>query len=183
MLNTKYFILNPDMLPMTNQYRLGNAWFVNNIKEVDNADEELSALLNFDPAQTAVIDKKFRDQFFKFRKDSMAVIELTSYAPNKLTYRSESESDQLAVFSEIYYSKGWKAFIDGKETDHMRANYLLRAMKIPAGAHSIEFKFEPRIWKIGNSVSLIGSVIFVVFIIGGILLHVKKNKSTDNVNQ
>jgi hypothetical protein len=183
MLNTKYFILNPDMLPMTNQYRLGNAWFVNNIKEVNNADEEISALRNFDPAQSAIIDKKFRNQFFKFRKDSMAVIELTSYAPNKLTYRSESESDQLAVFSEIYYSKGWKAYIDGKETDHMRANYILRAMKIPAGEHSIEFKFEPRIWKIGNSVSLIGSLIFVVFIIGGILLSIRKNKSTDNVIQ
>jgi hypothetical protein len=176
MLNTKYFIINPGMLPMTNSFRLGNVWFVNTIKEVENADEEITALKNFDPSQTAVIDKKFRDQFFKFRKDSAASIELINYAPNKLTYRSDAESDQLAVFSDIYYAKGWNAYLDGKPVPHMRANFVLRAMKIPAGSHNIEFKFEPKIWKIGYTVSLIGSILFVLVISGGIFWEIKNKK-------
>jgi hypothetical protein len=179
MLNTKYFIINPEILPMTNQFRLGNAWFVNNIKEVKNADEEIKAIKNFDPAQTAVIDKRFKDQFFKFKKDTNAIIELTNYAPNKLKYRSESQSEQLAVFSEIYYAKGWNAYIDGKPVPHMRANYVLRAMKIPAGTHQIEFKFEPAIWKTGNTVSLIGSILFVFVVIGGIFWEIKTKKTIE----
>ena len=103
------------------------------IKEVENADEEITAIQNFDPEQTAIIDKRFKDQFFNFKKDSSATIKLTKYSPNKISYRAESNSTQLAVFSEIYYDKGWNAFIDGKPVQHMRANYVLRAMKIPAG--------------------------------------------------
>lgn len=182
MLNTKYFILSTDMLPMMNQYSLGNAWFVNKIKEVENADEEIKAIQNFDPEQTAVIDKRFKDQFFKFKKDSSAAIKLTSYVPNKITYRSETKSDQLAIFSEIYYAKGWNAYIDGKLVPHMRANYVLRAVKIPAGNHSIEFKFEPEIWETGNTVSLIGSILFFLVIIGGIYFEVKKNKKQKAVS-
>ncbi len=165
MLNTKYFILNPDMLPMMNQYSLGNSWFVNKIKEVENADEEIKATQNFDPEQTAVIDKRFKDQFFKFKKDSFAAIKLTSYAPNKLTYKSKTNSVQLAVFSEIFYDKGWNAYIDGKLVPHMRANYVLRAMKIPAGNHNIEFRFEPVLWNWGSKIALFGSILFVFTIL------------------
>ncbi len=179
MLNTKYFILSPDMLPMMNQYSLGNAWFVNRIKEVENADEEIKSIQDFDPEQTAVIDKRFKDQFFKFRKDSSAAIKLTSYTPNKLTYKSKTNSEQLAVFSEIFYDKGWNAYIDGKLVPHMRANYVLRAMKIPAGNHNIEFKFEPQIWKTGNMISLIGSIMFILIVVGTIIYERKRKKDAE----
>jgi len=165
MLNTKYIILSPNMIPMMNKFRLGNAWFVNSIKEVENANEEIQAIQNFNPEQTAVIDKKFKDQFFKFKKDSSATIKLTNYAPNKLTYKSETNNDQLAVFSEIYYAKGWKVYIDGKLTPHMRANYVLRALKVPAGKHKIEFKFEPEIWNWSIKISLAGSIIFILLLL------------------
>jgi len=184
MLNTKYFILNPNMLPMTNQFRLGNAWFVNEIKEVENADEEIKAITRFNAERTAVIDKRYKDQFFNFSKDTSASITLINYAPNKLTYKSKANSDQLAVFSEIYYAKGWNAYIDGKLVQHMRANYVLRAMKIPAGEHNIEFKFEPTIWKTGNTVSLIGSIVFFLIIIGSIFLILKeRNKEQPTVSE
>ncbi|MCF6366844.1 MAG: YfhO family protein, partial [Bacteroidales bacterium] len=184
MLNTKYFILNPDMLPMTNRFRLGNAWFVNEIKEVENADEEIKAITRFNPERTAIIDKRFSDQFFKFKKDTAATIVLTSYAPNQLLYKSKANTDQLAVFSEIYYAKGWNAYIDDKFTPHMRANYVLRAMKIPAGEHIIKFKFEPKMWQIGNTVSLVGSIIFFLVIAGSIFLLLKgRNKEQPTVSE
>ncbi len=183
MLNTKYFILNPTMLPMTNQFRMGNAWFVNEIKEVANADEEIKSVTRFNAERSAIVDKRFKDQFFKFSKDTSATIVLTNYAPNQLSYKSKTKTDQLAVFSEIYYGKGWNAYIDGKLVPHMRANYVLRAMKVPAGNHTIDFKFEPAIWKTGNTVSLIGSILFTLVILFGIFYLVKinlKNKEPEN---
>ena len=168
MLNTKYFIVNPAYPPMMNNFRLGNAWFVNEIKEVKNADEEIKSVRAFNPERTAIIDKKFKNQFFKFKKDEDAKIILTRYAPNKLKYKTKAQTTQLAVFSEIYYAKGWNAYIDGKLAPHMRANYVLRAMKIPAGEHTIEFKFEPTIWKIGNTISLIGSILFLIVLLGSV---------------
>lgn len=179
MLNTKYFILDPNSMPFINQYSLGNAWFVNKIKEVKNADEEIQALQNFDPEQTAIIDKRFKDQFFKFRKDSAAKIELVRYAPNKLVYKTNSNTDQLAVFSEIYYDKGWNAYLDGELVPHMRANYVLRSMKVPAGVHEIEFKFEPTIWKTGSSVALAGSILFVLLIAMGVYMQVRSKKEDE----
>lgn len=176
MLNTKYIIVNPAYPPMMNNFILGNVWFVNEIKQVNNADEEIKSIRAFNPERTAIIDKKFKEQFFKFKKDDDASIVLTSYAPNKLSYKSKAETDQLAVFSEIYYAKGWNAYIDGKLAPHMRANYVLRAMKVPAGEHKIEFKFEPSIWKIGNTVSLIGSILFFLTLFGSIGFYFyKKN--------
>jgi len=177
MLNTKYFIVNPNSLPMMNQFNLGNAWFVSEIKEVDNADAEIKAVSSFNPERTAIIDKRFKNQFFKFKKDEDATIILTKYAPNQLSYKTTAETKQLAVFSEIYYAKGWNAYIDGKLAPHMRANYVLRALKIPAGNHNIEFKFEPSIWKVGNTISLIGSIIFILVILGSVILLIKKINS------
>ncbi|MCF6184513.1 MAG: YfhO family protein, partial [Bacteroidales bacterium] len=103
-------------------------------------------------------------------------ITLTDYKPNYLSYKTNTHSDQLAVFSEIYYAKGWQAYIDGKPVPHFRADYILRAMKIPEGIHKIEFKFEPSIWKTENSISLIGSVLFVLVILGGLFWIIKKKK-------
>jgi uncharacterized membrane protein YfhO len=87
----------------------------------------------------------------------------------------------LAVFSEIYYSKGWNAYIDGKIVPHMRANFVLRAMKIPAGVHNIEFKFEPEIWKIGNLISLVGSILFILTLAGAVFFEIKTNKSKSDI--
>lgn len=176
MLNTKYIIVDPNTYPILNEFRLGNAWFVDYIKEVDNADEEIKAVQNFNPEMTAIADKKFSKQFFKFSKDSSSSIELTEYKPNYLTYKTKTAREQLAVFSEIYYAKGWQAYIDGKPASHFRADYVLRAMKIPVGIHKIEFKFEPEIWKMGNNVSIVGSVLFILLIFGGLLWLYREKK-------
>jgi len=182
MLNTKYFIVNPSSMPMLNNFNLGNAWFVNEIKEVKNADAEIKAVTGFNPERTAIIDKRFKEQFFNFKKDENATIVLTSYAPSKLSYKAKADTEQLAVFSEIYYEKGWNAYIDGKLVPHMRANYVLRAMKIPAGEHNVEFKFEPSIWKVGNTISLIGSILFYLIILGSVFILVKKLKVKEVAN-
>lgn len=171
MLNAKYFIF-PDKQtnqPMVqkNPGALGNAWFVDSVRIVPGPDEELNGLKNFDPSQTAIVDKKFEDYFkgLNLKKDSSATIELKEYHPNHLKFESETNSEQLAVFSDVYYQPGWNAYIDGKPVEHIRVNYILRALKIPAGKHEILFKFEPRSYIVGEKVSRIGSILFLVSII------------------
>lgn len=158
MLNTKYIIVPGDKnQPMAypNQEALGNAWFVNEYKIVANPDSEITAMRSFNPATTAILDKRFENEVsgFKPAKDSLAKIRLTSYKPNYLVYESNSSSEGLAVFSEIYYPSGWNAYVDGKLTPHFRVNYVLRAMKLPAGKHNVEFKFEPSIIATGEKIS------------------------------
>lgn len=174
MLNTKYIIINPNMMPMMNKFQLGNAWFVDEIKEVASADEEIKAVQNFNSERTAIIDTKFKEYFFNFQKDSSATIKLVDYRPNFLKYKTNAETEQLAVFSEIYYEKGWNAYLDNKKVPYFRANYVLRAMKIPAGNHKIEFRFEPEIWAFGNKISLAGSILLIIFIAGGIAFEIRK---------
>lgn len=168
MLNTKYFIVpGADRKPeiQINFEALGNAWFVEEYKVVENADAEINALDTFNPATTAIIDKRYSEQIqgFTTAPDSTASIKLTSYAPNKLVYKSKAGSDQLAVFSEIYYDKGWKAFIDEQPADHFRVNFILRAMKVPAGEHTIEYRFEPAAFHTGNIVSASSSILLLLF--------------------
>jgi hypothetical protein len=165
MLNTKYIIYNPQAQPIMNPYALGNAWFVKDVRVVENADEEIMAVQNFDPAATAIVDKRFKDLLFDFSIDSTATIKLTTYKPNYLEYRSNAATDQLAVLSDIYYDKGWNAYVDGKLVPHFRADYVLRAMKVPAGEHKIEFRFEPKTWRIGGIISMISSILFVLFVL------------------
>jgi hypothetical protein len=179
MMNTKYIIIDPNSLPMMNYFRLGDAWFVENVKTVENANDEIKAVQRFSPEVTAIVDKRFGDRLFNFTKDTAAVIQLTDYKPNQLTYRTKSASDQLAVFSEIYYGKGWNAYVDGKPSPHFRADYVLRAMKIPEGEHQIVFKFESKIWKTGNTISLIGSGLFIIFIVGGIFFMIRQQKAIE----
>jgi hypothetical protein len=175
MLNTKYFKVadeqgNQRVIP--NPAALGNAWLVSNIKHVANADEEINALsaTDFDPRSTAVINKEFdalvTDQ--SVGADSAATIKLDVYSPNKLTYSYNAASPKVAVFSEIYYAgeHGWKAYVDGKETPHFRANYVLRAMALPAGKHTVEFKFEPKSYYTGNKIAYAGSFILLAFVFG-----------------
>lgn len=170
MLNTKYVIYNPDAMPLINKSAFGNAWFVESVVTVTNPDEEITALKNHDLSNIAIVDKRFEEQLVanNYIFDPLSSIVLDSYVPNHLVYSYKSVNEQLVVFSEIYYSKGWKAYVDGEETPHFRANYVLRAMVVPEGEHQIEFKFEPRIWIIGERISFISSLILLLLLIGGI---------------
>jgi hypothetical protein len=182
MLNTKYYIYNPEARPLRNPAALGNAWFVKNVTLVNNPDEEIKALDNFSPANTAVVDKKFESELssFKGEKDYQSTIKLTSYKPNYMVYEAKNlKANQLAVFSEIYYNKGWDAYIDGIKTPYLRANYVLRAMVIPAGDHKIEFKFEPRSYFVGEKISLAGSVLLVLFLGVSLFFEFRKKKEKE----
>ena len=157
MLNTKYFITQNGRAQL-NPGALGNAWFVNNIEVVNNADQEIAALTNFNPSEKLIIDQRFSENLIDLNDSFSGTINLDSYKPNYLKYTSNSSNDGLAVFSEIYYSDGWNAYIDGEKSEHFRANYVLRAMKIPAGNHIIEFKFEPSAYLNGEKISLASSI-------------------------
>lgn len=179
MLNTKYFIV-PDekRVPQVqvNMEALGNAWFVDQYQLVDDANQEMEALNNFDPSSTVIVDKRFSPYLegWKPVSDSAAVITLVSYAPNKLNYKSKSTSDQIAVFSDVYYPHGWKAYVDGAEKPHFRANYVLRAMVIPAGDHTLEFRFEPETYFTGEKISLAGSILLLVLITVALFFEIRQ---------
>lgn len=183
MLNTKYIIYNPEAIPIINDNALGNAWFVDQYKLVANADSEIVALKNFNPAETAIIDKRFENMVsaYKNPKDTASSIDLVSYEPNKLEYRTKTTKEQLAVFSEIYYDKGWNVFVDGKKLPYFRANYVLRAMLIPAGDHTLVWKFEPASYYTGEKISLAFNILFILIILGGIYMEVKKIRNKEVV--
>ncbi len=177
MLNTKYFIYpdqnrQPQVAPNPNA--AGNVWFVDHYKIVNNADEELKALDSLKVKQEAIIDKRFESDVtgHTISKDSTASIALVNYHPNHLKYESNASKEQLAVFSEIYYDKGWNAYIDGKSAPYFRANYVLRAMVVPAGKHEIEFRFEPRSFFVGEKISYTCSILLIVMILASIGLAI-----------
>ncbi|MCB0805768.1 MAG: YfhO family protein [Bacteroidales bacterium] len=179
MLNTKYIIQpGEDNKPMVvpNPAALGNAWFVNDIEWVENADQELAALDDFDPEKTAVIDNRFEDKLegFQPQSDSMAQIKLITYEPNHLQYQSNTKKDQFAVFSEIYYPKGWNAYVDGEKVPHVRVNFVLRGMVIPAGKHLVEFKFEPKVFSVGEKVSFATSLLLILVVVGYGVMWIRK---------
>ena len=179
MLNVKYIIQTDSTgaaFPVQNPDINGNAWFVQNIKFVQNADQEMKALDKLDTKNVAVMNaKEFEIKNKAFAKDSVATIILDSYKPNHLKYTSKNSNEGLAVFSEMYYKNGWKASIDGKETEIFRANYALRALQIPAGKHTIEFKFEPQVVKTGSTIALFSSIGMLLLLIGGIYFERKKS--------
>ncbi len=176
MLNTRYLITNPETAPQYNPHALGNAWFVSNYRLVGNADEEMLGLEEIDPSATALVDRRFAGHLEgkAFRSDPNAWIELTDYQPNRLIYRYSAGSEQLAVFSEVYYPDGWKVFINGEEAGHFRANYILRAMVLPAGSHEIEFRFEPQTYQAGEKISLAFSILLVLVVVGAGVLHFRR---------
>ena len=167
MLNMRYLIYNPGQAPIRNPYAYGNAWFVQQVEVVATADEEIAALNRINPYTTAVVDARFADQVkgFKPQADSTATITMRSYKPNQVVYSSKTASEQLAVFSEIYYEQGWKAFIDGKPAPHFRADWTLRAMLIPAGEHQIEFVFEPDTFNSANQITSITTLLILLLVI------------------
>ena len=145
MLNTKYFIFplqGGQTLPLPNPHAMGNAWFVNEVQYVNNANEEIEAIHGLNPSETAVVDKRFEAVVKPMASDSTATIRLVAYEPNYLKYEVDSKTGGTIVFSEIYYP-GWRSSIDGQEVPHGRANYILRAMNVPAGKHEVEFSFDP----------------------------------------
>jgi uncharacterized membrane protein YfhO len=163
MLNTKY-VINKKGQAQQNPAAMGNAWFVNNVNIVANADAEISALKELDVRNTAVVDKRFKDQLITNLSNDSASISLTDYKPNYLKYKSNSTNDGIAIFSEIYYDKGWNAYVNGELKPHFRANYVLRGLQIPKGNHIIEFKFEPSTYKTGEKVSLASSIILLLLL-------------------
>jgi len=171
MLNTKYLILgnaeNPNL--QINPESNGNAWFVSNIKWAKSPNEEIDLIGKIDNKKTAVINEKDFKNILKsqqFVADSTANIQLTKYQPNELKYISQSSTNQLAVFSEIYYPYGWKAFVDGKEVEILRANYLLRAIPLSAGKHEIKMIFQPQTIKTGKWISVLAFGLFILISLG-----------------
>lgn len=179
MLNTKYIIAEDEEgnpFPYTNPDANGNAWFVENIKLVQSANEEILALDSLDTKKIAVM--KAGNDYASFLKedimiDTTATITVEVYEPNYIKYKSKSAVDGFAVFSEIYYKEGWNAYVDGQLTPYSRVNYVLRGMNVPAGEHVIEFKFEPEVVKTGSRIALVSSIIFVLLLISGLLYNFK----------
>lgn len=181
MLNTKYVISeteNGEPFVQRNPGALGNAWFVNEYKLVANADSEITAMRGFDPAATAIIDQRFAAYLEGLNPaaDTSALIEHLEYRPNYLKYHSKAGEEHLAVFSEIYYDKGWDAYIDGNLTPHIRVNYVLRALRVPAGEHTIEFRFEPKSYFTGEKISLAGSVLLFLLCGCAVFIEFKRKK-------
>ncbi len=173
MLNTKYFIVpqqEGEPAVRLNQGALGNAWFVNSFRIVENANEEIDALNGFDPSAEAIIDKRFESYVSgkSFARDTTASITLASYHPNRLSFNYRAGTEQLVVFSDIYYEKGWKSFVDGEEVPHFRVNYILRGMVLPAGEHSIEFKFEPKSYFTGKKIAATSSFLLLILLLGAL---------------
>jgi len=179
MLNTKYIIYSKTSQPLINNNALGNAWFISDITLVENANEEIVTLKTIDPSYQAVVAKEFQSAIdgFKPAFDSTATIKLTDVAPDYVVYESNTKSEQLALFSEVYYPHGWVVTIDGEEVDYFRANYILRAMRVPAGKHTIKFSFEPKIYTTGVAISYASSAIYFLLLFGLIFLEYRKRKT------
>ncbi|MFV8361224.1 YfhO family protein [Flavobacterium sp. LS1P3] len=178
MLNVKYVIQKDKEgkeFPVSNPAVNGNVWFVSQVKLVNSADEEMKALDSLDSKNVAIVNSKdFEIKNTAFAKDSSATIILENYKPNYLKYVSNNSNEGLAVFSEMYYGKGWNAYIDGKSVEHIRVDYVLRGLQIPAGKHKIEFKFEPQVVNTGSTITLISSIGILILLVGGIYFERKK---------
>lgn len=181
MLNTKYFIFpagqQRQTVPILNPHAYGNAWFVNKVQYVNNANEEIDALDSIIPTETAVVDARFKDVLkgtTESYKDSLSSIRLTSYAPNRLTYETNNAQDGIAVFSEIYYPDGWHVTIDGQPAELARADYILRTMYVPAGQHTIEMCFDPTSLHVTEGIAYGALALLVIGIIVAVLIAKRK---------
>ncbi|WP_438850231.1 YfhO family protein [Bacteroides acidifaciens] len=180
MLNTKYFIFpageQGQAVPVVNPYAYGNAWFVDKVQYVNNANEEIDALNDILPTETAVVDVKFKEQLkgvTEGYKDSLSTIQLTSYEPNRLVYNAFTPKDGVVVFSEIYYP-GWQATIDGQPVDIARADYILRAINVPAGEHTIEMWFDPQSIQVTESIAYAALALLLIGVM--VLAWTQRNK-------
>ncbi|MDK2772680.1 MAG: YfhO family protein, partial [Flavobacterium sp.] len=190
LLNVKYLIFpgREQDIVIKNPSANGNAWFVEKVKVVNSADEEIKALENLDSKNEVIVSKVnseiYSGKFVtnpiakidktEFEKDSLANINLEVYKPNYLKYTSNNTKEGFAVFSEMYYKNGWKATIDGKEASIYNVDYVLRGLQVPAGKHTIEFSFEPKVVSTGSTIALIASILMFIIIGYGIYLESKK---------
>lgn len=184
MLNAKWVIMPTQngTIPIENPYAMGNAWFVNDIRFVENADEEIDALAAIDLRTQAVADKKFEPILSGFNVsavDSASTIQLKDYDSNFITYSVDAKKDELAVFSEVYYPKGWQITIDGQPAKMLRANYTLRALPIPAGKHIVEFRFDPTSIKVTDGIAYVALLIMLLTAGWLIFRQYKKSKKTE----
>jgi len=177
MLNIKYIIQDNkgQLVALNNPYTNGNAWFVDELKTVNTADEEIVLLDSLNLKKQAVVQLGDRERT-NYKTDSLASINLTSYKPNHLVYETSNSNDGLAIFSEMYYKNGWNAYVDGELKPHFRANYLLRGLEISKGKHTIDFKFEPQVIKTGSSIALASSIGLILLVLGGLFYEFKKKK-------
>lgn len=188
MLNVKYVIQTDKEgkeIPTVNPDANGNAWFVSAVKLVNKADDVMKALNTLDTKKVAVFnvhehESKFENARAKKAWDTTGTIKVVEYKPNYIKYKSENEKDGLAVFSEIYYKNGWNAYIDGQLTNHFPVDYVLRAMEIPGGKHTIEFKFEPQVIKTGGTITLFSSIGMLLLLAAGIYFENRKKKSENS---
>jgi MFS family permease len=166
MMNTKYLIYNPEAAPLVNKKAMGSAWIVNSYQLVDNADQEIAALGKVDLNKTAIFNKKFQPLLGNIQatNGTSSKLSLKSYSPNQLVYNYSGKGNEIGVFSEIYYPKGWNAYIEGNLVPHFQANYLLRAMVLREGSYDITFKFEPVSYRLGKQISTISSILLLLFI-------------------
>jgi len=186
MLNVKYVIQTDKEgkeIPTINPEANGNAWFVSTVKLVNKPDDVMKALDHIDTKNVAVFnvhehEGKFKSARLKKDWDTTGTIKVIEYKPNYIKYQSNNGRDGLAVFSEMYYKNGWNAYVDGKLTDHFPVDYVLRAMEIPGGKHTVEFKFEPQIIKTGSTITLASSIGMLLLLISGIYFERKKQENS-----
>jgi hypothetical protein len=181
MLNTKYLLVGAQSGQTTavkNPMALGNAWFVEKYNIARNPDEEIALLYQLDTRREAVVDERFKTLLpAELKSDAQARIDLKSYQPDELVYETQAASPQLAVFSEIYYEPGWQAYLNDKPVPHLRTNYVLRALPVPAGKHKVSFRFEPKSYYIGSQIDLVCSIL--LFLGLGLVTWVQLRKETD----
>ncbi len=186
MLNTKYLIYpqaNNRPIAAPNLDAFGNAWLVSDIKWVATPNEEIAAIENTNLKTTAIVNEEFKNSIGDFNPTSgFGTIQLTSYKPNELIYNFNSSKDELVVFSEIWTSKGWTMWIDGEESPLIRADYILRAAVIPAGNHEIMMRYEPKIWKVGNTIQFVSSLILILGLLAAIFVTYRKSEWTKSVD-
>ena len=178
MLNTKYLILplkGNGTIPLQNPYAMGNAWFVNNIQYVDNANQELDALSKINLHTTAVADKKFENVLGKTNSGASGKVTLTGYAPNELQYKVASNTGGIIVFSEIYYP-GWTCTVDGKSAEVGRVNYVLRAINIEKGNHNIVLSFKPQSVETTETIAYIALILLALCSLAAIIISLRKKK-------
>ena len=185
-MNVKYIIVPTDNgdISITNPFINGNAWFVEKVNLVNSADAEIKALENTNLKKVAIVNESqfganFKSRSKNFIVDGTSSISLKVHKPNYIKYTSKNSKEGLAVFSEIYYPKGWNVYVDGNKSSCFRSDYVLRAMFVPSGNHTIEFKFEPQVVKTGSTIALISSIIILLLLVGGIYF---KNKSKELKN-
>lgn len=185
MLNSRYIVISPESSPLVNEHALGNAWFVTDVKVVESNTREINMLnpatadQGFDIREHAVVNESYASLTEGYSKDTLSddeLIVLTEYSPNKLTYQYNAKATRVALFSEIYYPAGWRAYVDGEELPVFRANYTLRGLKLPAGSHTIEFEFKPESFTKGELYSRISSGILILLLLGVIVKEILRKR-------